>query len=93
MHRRYDVHAGQPISDAAPGCAEQERRADGVVLSLMFHGRSWPWNMDEIARGLAASPPPRTPVCRLNSAGLVHRHGDFVFPTRTARRAAEIRSV
>jgi hypothetical protein len=50
----------------------------------------WPWSVEEIGRELRSQIEAVDAVARLTDAGLVHRHGDFVFPTRTARRAAEI---
>lgn len=70
---------------------EAERRTDQTVLSLMFDdSASWPWSVDEIARELANPNDARNAVSRLAEHGLVHRLGEFVWPTRTARRAAEI---
>lgn len=51
---------------------------------------SWPWTIEEIGRELANQDVARNAVCRLTGHGLVHRLGEFVWPTRTARRAAEI---
>lgn len=70
---------------------EAERHTDQTVLSLMFDdASSWPWSVEEIGRELASHDAARNAVARLAEHGLVHRIGDFVFPTRTARRAAEL---
>jgi hypothetical protein len=66
--------------------AEAER--DDNVLALLFSS-PYPWSVAELARELP-DPFAEDRVGRLASAGLVHRHGDFVFPTRTARRAREL---
>jgi hypothetical protein len=68
---------------------EQDRQTDNDVLALMF-GEEWPWSMEEIGRGLGNLAEAQDAVCRLAENGLVHRLGDFVFPTRAARRGAEI---
>jgi len=70
---------------------EAERHTDNTILGLMFNdASSWPWSVEEIGRELANPGKARDAVCRLAEHGLVHQIGDFVWPTRTARRAAEI---
>lgn len=69
---------------------EAERHTDNTILSLLLSGPSWPWSVEEIGRELADHDAARNAVCRLAEHGLVHRLGDFVWPTRTARRAAEL---
>jgi hypothetical protein len=51
---------------------------------------SWPWSVQEITREMDDEIEATDAVRRLTDSGLVHRLGKFVFPTRTARRAAEI---
>jgi hypothetical protein len=53
-------------------------------------GQGWPWSIEEIGRELGNQIEAVDAVARLTNTGLVHRLGNFVFPTRTARRAAEI---
>jgi hypothetical protein len=67
-----------------------ERQTDNLVLSVMLREESWPWSVEEIGRELANQAEARDAVCRLAENGLVHRLGDFVFPTRAARRGAAI---
>jgi hypothetical protein len=70
---------------------EAERNTDATILSLMLlDSSSWPWSIEELGRELANHDAARNAVSRLAEHGLVHRIGDFVFPTRTARRAAEL---
>jgi hypothetical protein len=70
---------------------EAERHTDNTILGLMFNdASSWPWSIEEIARELDNSAKARDAVSRLTADGLLHRIGDFVFPTRAARRGAEI---
>ncbi len=70
---------------------EAERHTDSTVLLLMFDdASSWPWSVEELGRELANHDAARNAVSRLAGQGLVHRIGEFVFPTRTARRAAEL---
>ena len=67
-----------------------EEDADSLVLDFMLCNESWPWSLDEIARELGNEADAVDVVRRLTETGLVHRLGEFVFPTRTARRANEI---
>lgn len=68
-----------------------ERHTDSTVLSLMLEdASSWPWSVEELGRELASHDAARNAVARLAEHGLVHRLGNFVWPTRTARRAAEL---
>jgi predicted transcriptional regulator len=67
-----------------------ERHTDVVVLGIMLHDESWPWSVDEIGRELQDHARAEDSIRRLAEHGLVHRLGEFVFPTRAARRGAEI---
>jgi predicted transcriptional regulator len=70
---------------------EFERQTDNDVLAIMFNDpSSWPWSIQEIAREFDRPTEAEDAVRRLAESGLVHRLGDFAFPTRAARRAAEI---
>jgi HD-like signal output (HDOD) protein len=85
------MHDQSTQREALHDPAEAERHTDNTILSLMLDDTSsWPWSVEEIARELANPIKTRDAIRRLTEAGLVHRLGDFVFPTRTARRAAEI---
>ncbi len=68
--------------------AQAEKDLDSIVLRLLLDTRE-PWSMDEIVREVEDQAA-RDAVCRLAAVGLVHRHDDFAFPTRAARRAAEL---
>lgn len=77
--------------EAQPNRCEKERELDNLVLAIMFNDpSSWPWSVEEIARELDDKNEAIEAVRRLTDSGLIHRLGEFVFPTRTARRAAEI---
>jgi hypothetical protein len=65
-----------------------ERHTDNVVLALIFR-EEWPWSV-EIGRELNDQTEASDDVGRLATSGLVHLLGDLVFPTRAARRGAEI---
>jgi hypothetical protein len=80
----------QRIEDAAPEDLVSETDRDRNVLNLMLADSPWPWTVDEIARELQNRLDAEDAVWRLTGAGLVHRFGEFVFPTRTARRADQL---
>jgi predicted transcriptional regulator len=65
-----------------------ERATDSTVLRLLLDARE-PWSMDELVREMQ-DPAAQDAVARLTGAGLVHRHDEFAFPTRAARRAAQL---
>lgn len=67
-----------------------EEHIDCEVLHFMLAEPGWPWTVEEIARELQHDSNAVDAVRRLATAGLVHCFGDFVFPTRTARRACEL---
>jgi hypothetical protein len=79
----------QRIEDARAGRLSEEQ-IDNAVLDYMLIGASWPWSMQEIVREFGDRVDAEDAVARLLKMGLVHRVGEFVFPTRTARRAAEL---
>jgi hypothetical protein len=60
-----------------------------AVLLLLFEDRA-PWTLDELGRELKDRGDAADAVSSLRRAGLVHRLGDFVFPTRAARRSDEL---
>jgi Mn-dependent DtxR family transcriptional regulator len=68
-----------------------EERTDNIVLDFMLLDQSCPWSVQEIARELGDKNDALDAVSRLQRMGLVHRLGELVFPTRAARRAAELR--
>ncbi|HEV3095079.1 MAG TPA: hypothetical protein VGY30_11265 [Solirubrobacteraceae bacterium] len=73
--------------EADDDVADEDR--DGNVLALIIDS-GWPWTVDEIACELRTLLGARDAVARLSGAGLVHRLGELVFPTRAALRADEI---
>lgn len=68
-----------------------EDQHDSAVLRLMLcDGSGFPWSVEEIARTIHDRIDAVDALRRLEAAGLVHRLGDFVFPTLAARRADEL---
>jgi hypothetical protein len=75
-----------------PGDRTLGDRMDGserTVLLVLFHD-PLPWTVEELGRELGDRGDAIDAVGRLVGAGLVHRLGDFVFPTRAARRSDEL---
>jgi hypothetical protein len=76
-----------------PTPAAREQRADADVLGLLLYDHMpHPWSDDEVAREFGDPVEAADALSRLHRAGLVHRVGDFVFPTRAARTAARLAS-
>ncbi len=71
----------------APG--EHADRRERVVLALLF-GDPFPWTVEEIGRELDNPKYAVDCIASLTGDGLVHRFGEFVFPTRAARRSDEL---
>ena len=66
--------------------ARQIDADEKAVLILLLEDR-YPWTVEELTRELND----RTDaVASLAGDGLVHRLGDFVFPTRALRRSDEL---
>jgi hypothetical protein len=80
----------QRIPDEDQQRRHPDEQIDKIVLSYIVSTEAWPWSLDEIARELGDKADAIDSVHRLVDTGLLHRIGDFVFPTRPARRAAEI---
>ena len=73
-----------------PESSLSEEQIDSTVLDFMLCGSDHPWSVAEIVRELGNGPDAQDAVARLAGTGLVHRLDEFVFPTRTARRAEEL---
>jgi|GEM_PF-1369924 len=81
----------KPIEDDAPVDRRTEEERDNGVLNFFFcDSLSYPWSVEEIAREIGHYNNAVDSVRRLTEAGLLHRIGDFAFPTRTARRADQL---
>ena len=57
---------------------------------MVLLGDDSPWTLAELVRELSDDNDTVDAVNSLYGAGLVHRLGDFVLPTRAARRADEL---
>ncbi len=81
----------QRIQDEHPTDGFSEEQLDSIVLDFMLCDQSCPWTVQELGRELGHHSNAVDAVRRLTATGLVHRSGEFVFPTRTARRANDIK--
>jgi hypothetical protein len=78
---------GSIPSDQTPG--DRMDGSERMVLLVLFRD-PFPWTVEELGRELRDQGEAIDAIGRLASAGLVHRLGDFVFPTRAARRSDEL---
>ena len=76
--------------EPSPTPAEQEIAADGEIMRMLLIDWNGPWTVEEIGRQMDSPVEAADGVTRLARAGLVHRLDGFVFPTRTAARAAAL---
>lgn len=70
---------------------EGDDRCDATVLMLLLdpHEQA-PLSVEEIVRSVGDSLSVHDSLARLHAAGLIHRNADCCFPTRAARRFAEL---
>jgi hypothetical protein len=73
--------------DMEPG--ERMDNSQRTVLLSLFDDHV-PWTLDDLGRELKCRLDAADAVSALAGAGLVHRLGDFVIPTRAARRSDEL---
>jgi hypothetical protein len=72
-----------------PTAEAEEGRLDRTILVLLLdRERPWPCSVRELARELDYDP--TDGLARLHGDGLIHRRGEFVWPTRAAVRADEL---
>ena len=76
-----------------PSPAEASRSEAVVMLMLLHAGHWWPWSMAEISQELGSELLAADAVAGLHAAGLVHRFGEFVLPTRAATRMQQLEDV
>ncbi|MGA7705246.1 MAG: hypothetical protein WB998_10170 [Solirubrobacteraceae bacterium] len=76
-------------SDGETPVKSMDQRSDKAVLANLFQDHC-PWTIEEIGRELEDQDDAVDSVARLAADGLVHRFGEFVFPTRAARRSDEL---
>jgi hypothetical protein len=66
-------------------------RAERAALDMLLTGDGpGLWSMGELARALGGEVVAADAVAGLSAAGLVHRHGEFVFATRATVRCVHL---
>jgi hypothetical protein len=65
----------------------REQREKTVLNLLLGDEHDYPWSIDELVQMIGDRIDTIDAVCRLEAAGLMHRLGEFVFPTLAARSA------
>ncbi|HEY7932392.1 MAG TPA: hypothetical protein VID48_01090 [Solirubrobacteraceae bacterium] len=83
---------GAREDDPMLGGGGEQDHGDWSVLSLLLahEGHEGLWSIDELGRMLQDQIHAVDAVGRLLRDGLIHRQGDFVFPTRAATRFNQI---
>jgi hypothetical protein len=83
--------------DRSPVEREDDRAQQGV-LGILLHIYPGQYSIEEVVREMTAEPDDviardrvENAIRELVAAGLVHRHGQFVFVTRAAVRSGELR--
>jgi hypothetical protein len=91
----HDEGSGTPRvgdDDPMPNGGGEQDHGDWSILSLLLgpEGHSGLWSVEELGRMLQDQVQAVDAVGRLLRDGLIHRQGDFVFPTRAATRFNQI---
>jgi hypothetical protein len=73
---------------------EEDNQVEDIVLRLMLDDDTpGLWSVGEIALALGDEIKAADAIIRLHAAGLIHRQGEFLWPTRPAARALELNDV
>jgi HD-like signal output (HDOD) protein len=71
--------------------AGEDDRIDAAIIGLLLDSAtSWPWSVEELTRELGDKLAVEDGLTSLYAAGLIHRSGELVFPTRAAIRSHQI---
>jgi hypothetical protein len=71
---------------------ERDNTTDSAILELLMEETSHrPWAVEEIAREMGDPVRTADSLARLYGGGLIHRHDGFVWATRAAAMADDIR--
>jgi hypothetical protein len=80
------IGARDPLSDP--------RLLEHLTLHLLLDSTCSPiWTVDEIARVLRGKVEAADAIAELESAGLIHLMGEFVFPTQAAIHCCRVEAV
>jgi hypothetical protein len=71
--------------ESSPGRAEEAPTIEGAILALLLvEDEQRPWSVGELELEIGSHVDTVDAIAALHRAGLLHRCGDFVFPTRAA---------
>jgi hypothetical protein len=71
--------------------AGEAERIDAAIIGLLLDSTtSWPWSVQELTREQDDELAVEDGLASLYAAGLIHRSGELVFPTRAAIRSHQI---
>jgi predicted amino acid racemase len=74
-----------------PSPAEQMDRVQNIVLHMLLRDDApGPWTVVEVGTALGSQIEAQDALMGLHMAGLIHRHGQFVWATKSAARAMEL---
>jgi hypothetical protein len=82
----------QSIEEVSEARMSDDARDSAVLYRMLSDFPSFPWTVVELGREINDPLDAEDAVCRLVATGLAHRTGEFVWPTRSARRAHEIQT-
>jgi len=80
----------EPNPACGPTPIDLDDTERAVMMILLLSDPPAPWAVSEIALQLGSEMHALDAVESLHAAGLVHRFGEFVFPTRPAVRAHQL---
>jgi hypothetical protein len=90
--------AGSDVTPRGDWPAEQHEIAQQAILTMLLDIHPGQLSFDEVVREMTSSPNDladrdavHNAVTDLVGAGLLHRHGEFVFATRAAMRSDELK--
>jgi hypothetical protein len=79
-------------NDVPPEAVVPPEQAEAAILGLLTDAEvQRPWSVAELEREIGHHVRAVDAVARLYAAGLIHRVGGFVFASRAAVRASELR--
>jgi hypothetical protein len=70
---------------------ERQRQLDSAILAMLVHEEALLWSVEEIAREIKTDPVDS--LDRLHGGGFIHRLENYVWATRAAFIADELRKL
>ncbi|HEY3759088.1 MAG TPA: hypothetical protein VGL37_04965 [Solirubrobacteraceae bacterium] len=88
-HDKKEIQFIMPAQQAELTPAERQRQLDSTILTMLVHEEALLWSVEEIAREIKTDPVDS--LERLQDGGFIHRLENYVWATRTAFIADELR--